>query len=45
MRSTFKVLCLISNFLIMRRLQALKIGIGNGLETTQLHRFALIFIF
>ena len=41
----FSVLCLISNFLIMILLHPSKIRIGNGLETTQRHRFALSFIF
>lgn len=43
-KSTFCVLCLISNFLITKGIYLFKNRIGNDLETTQLHRFALIFI-
>ncbi|MBQ3699367.1 MAG: hypothetical protein II886_05600 [Prevotella sp.] len=34
MRSTFKIMCLITTALIIRTLEVAPLGIGNGLETT-----------
>ena len=34
MRSTFKIMCLITTALIIRILEVAPLGIGNGLETT-----------